>query len=492
MRNVLAIPYRELVPSTIYLWTGGFVLLGFLWILLIQNRLHLLAAILIGGTILSICRVDRPTAVLVTFAYLFLMGDLRRIISLGEPQPAFDPMLLISPVMAAYLGLPQLFRLRLKDGLSKAMFALLVIMTLEIANPLQGGVSVGLSGAFFYIVPMLWFWVGRSLASPAVVEKLLYRVIVPLAVAAALLGLYQTFFGLLPFEQVWANSAKFYSSLYVGSSIRAFGFSVNAGEYATLLAFGTLIVISAFLASRPAWILLLPLTGTALVLASARGHLVKSVLALSVVWILRKGQKVKPTTLVGMGFLGVLSLVSLSLVAAHFAPPEQPMSHKTTAVENDISHQLGGLAHPFDARHSTAGIHANMVGGALSRAAKNPAGYGLGYTTFAAEKLSNAPSTEGSSEVDISDMFLALGVVGGCTYLVAVYLILRNLGRYVRSVPLRVGLPVLAIAVETSSGWLTGNQYSTTAALFFIFGALVFRQNQDRMSAMGQETPAYT
>ena len=149
MRNVLAIPYRELVPSTIYLWTGGFVLSGFLWILLIQNQLHLLAAVVIGGTIFTISRVDRPTAVLVTFAYLFLMGDLRRIISLGEPQPAFDPMLLISPLMAAYLGLPQLFRVRLKDGLSKAMFALLVIMALEVVNPLQGGLSVGLSGAFF-------------------------------------------------------------------------------------------------------------------------------------------------------------------------------------------------------------------------------------------------------------------------------------------------------------------------------------------------------
>ena len=177
------------------------MLLGFLWILLIHNQLHLLAAVVIGGTIFSISRVDRPTAVLVTFAYLFLMGDLRRVISLAEPQPAFATMLLISPVMAAYLGLPQLFRVRLTDGLSKAMFALLVIMALEIVNPLQGGLSVGLSGAFFYIVPMLWFWAGRSLASPAVVEKLLYGVIVPLAVAAALLGLYQTFFGLLPFEQ---------------------------------------------------------------------------------------------------------------------------------------------------------------------------------------------------------------------------------------------------------------------------------------------------
>jgi hypothetical protein len=487
MRNVLAIPYRELVPSTIYLWTGGFVLLGFLWILLIQNQLHLLAAVVIGGTIFTISRVDRPTAVLVTFAYLFLMGDLRRIISLGEPQPAFDPMLLISPLMAAYLGLPQLFRVRLKDGLSKAMFALLVIMALEVVNPLQGGLSVGLSGAFFYIVPMLWFWAGRSLASPAVVEKLLYGVIVPLAIAAALLGLYQTFFGFLPFEQAWVNSiSKVYTSLYVGSSVRAFGFSINAGEYATLLAFGTLTVISAFLASRPAWILFLPLTGTALVLSSARGHMVKSVLALSVVWIMRKGQKVKPTTLVGMGFLGVLSVVSLSLVAAHFAPPDQPMSRKTTAVQNDLNHQLGGLAHPFDANHSTVGIHASAVGGALSRAAKNPAGYGLGYTTFAAEKLSRAPSEEGSSEVDISDMFLALGVVGGCTYLLAVYFILRNLGRYVRSVPLRVGLPVLAIAIEMLGGWLAGSQYSTTAALFFIFGSLAYQQNQTTVSIPGQ------
>ena len=124
---------------------------------------------------------------------------------------------------------------------------------------------------------------------------------------------------------------------------------------------------------------------------------------------------------------------------------------------------------------------------------EKPCGLWFGiYDVCCGRSLPNAPSTEGSSEIDISDMFLALGLAGGCTYLLAVYLILRDLGRYVRSVPLRVGLPVLAIAVEMSGSWLTGNQYSTTATLFFIFGALVFHQNQDRMSAMGREPPAYT
>ena len=189
MGTDIYIPMSRPVSRRVYLWTAGLLLTGVLWFLLLQSQFHLLMAIIITTSLLAISGSDKSVAIALTFAYLFSMGDLRRVITMVAPQPAFDPMLLVSPIMAALLALPLLLHLRLKENLSKAMFALLVIMSLEVVNPSQGGLAVGLSGAFFYIVPMLWFWVGRAFASPALVEQLLYRVVVPLATLAALLGL---------------------------------------------------------------------------------------------------------------------------------------------------------------------------------------------------------------------------------------------------------------------------------------------------------------
>ena len=166
-------------------------------------------------------------------------------------QPAQDLLLLVGPAMAFVLAFPLLLKVRLKDNLSKAMLFLLVVMALEIFNPKQGGLSVGLSGAIFYIAPVLWFWVGRHYGSPAVVEKLIYRVIFPLAFLAALLGFLQTFIGFLPYEQAWIDiAAKSYTALHLGGSIRAFGFSVSGTEYAVLLMFGVVGVAAAYFGSK--------------------------------------------------------------------------------------------------------------------------------------------------------------------------------------------------------------------------------------------------
>ena len=478
MQNVLSRPSEQAPPREIYMWTGGFLLLAALWFLLLRGQFQLLAALVIGGSILAVFRSNKVTAALMTIAYLFAMGDVRRIVAMVAPQPEFDPLLLIGPGMAMLLALPTLFRLRLRDNLSKAMLALLIVMILEIVNPAQGGLAVGLSGAFFYIVPVLWFWVGRSLASPEVVERLLFRILVPLSIAAAVLGLCQTFIGFLPYQQAWINLAtRSYTALYVGTSIRAFGFSVSASEYATLLLFGFLITAVTFLVYRRAWILALPLLTTALVLASGRGVIVRSVVALSVVWVLRKGQRLKPSILISMLVLGVLSLVAVSVIASRLAPSDESASRPGTAAQDALSHQLTGLGHPFDKRYSTAGIHTDMALSAFTRGLTNPLGQGLGSTTFAAHKLFANPS-QGSSEVDLSDMFSALGIVGGTIYLLIAFFILKSAVNYVQTTSLRVGLAVLAIVIVNFGDWLVGGQYSTSDVLFFLFGALVYQQNQ--------------
>ena len=473
------------INPEIYLWGGALALLSAMLFLLSQGQFHLLVALAIGSALLAYSFRDKASAIVLIFAYLFAMGDIRRIVGLATPQPAFDPLLLVGPVMAALFAMPSLFHLHLEDPVSKWMLALLAVMTLEVFNPSQGSLAVGLSGAFFYIVPVLWFWVGRSIASPALVERLIYHMLLPLSALAALMGLYQTFIGFLPYQLAWVNSAtKVLTSLYVGNTVRAFGFSVSGSEYATLLEFGVLASVAACMGGRRVWILLAPLMATSLLLASSRGYVVKTVFGLAIVWVMRKGQKLKIGTLIAMCVFAAVSLVSLSLIAGRLAPPDQSPATHTTAAQNDVSHQLGGLAHPFDSRYSTAGTHAGMVMTALTSAVNHPAGMGLGYTTFAAEKLkTTGATTQGSSEVDLSDMFVALGIAGGLIYIFVAIYVIRDTLQYAHSTPRRIGLPVLALVTAAFGSWLVGGQYSTSSLLFFLFGAVVHQKNTLSRSA---------
>jgi hypothetical protein len=459
------------------MWVGGLLFLLALWFLMVSGKLNLLSAVLVAGPLFLLYLCDKTTAVLWTFAYLILLGDIRRIVDVLVGSPVLDPLLLLAPVMALLLAIPEFLHLRLRDPLSKAMFALLIFMLLEAANPVQGLAS-SFSGVFFYIVPVLWFWVGRRFGSPRIVAYLIYRVTFPLALLAALLGLCQNFLGFLPYQQAWINAAvKGYTSLYVGNSVRAFGFSVSAAEYATLLELAFAAAVAASLAGRRAWILSLPLLGTALVLASGRGLMIKLFLALPVIWVMRKGSRINLGRILAIGVLAVVSLASLTSLAAHFDSAGDTDAHDTSAAESSLNHQLGGLAHPLDDRYSSAGLHSNMVTNGILQGFTTPYGHGLGATTFAATKFAT-DSSEGSSELDFSDMFISLGVLGGLLYLGLAGLAGKAALRYLQAVPLPVSLPLFAILVSTLGAWLIGGQYSTCAMVFFLMGALVHAENQ--------------
>jgi hypothetical protein len=456
------------------MWLGGVLFLLALWGMLIAGLINLLCAVIFAVPLILLAIYDKESAVLWTLVYLVLLGDIRRLVAeIGEPS-AFDPMLLVAPAVAVVLVIPFLSGLRLRDPLSKAVLALVVIMGCEVVNPQQGGLSVGLSGVLFYMIPVMWFWIGRGLGSVALVEKLVYRVVLPLGLCAGVWGLCQNYIGFPPYQQAWINSVgKVYTSLYVGSSVRAFGFSVSAAEYATLLEISIIAAVAAYFASHRSWIMALPMLATALLLSGGRGLTIKLVVALCILWGVRKGKRLNVVKVLGIALLGITSLGGLSLIAGHFAASGGPGG---SAMQDALAHQLGGLAHPFDARYSSAAQHSSMVTSGFSEGLKNPLGHGLGSTTFAAQKF-GSDSTVGSSELDFSDMFISLGLAGGLLYLGVSILGIRAAFRYSRETKMKVGLPVLAILVATLGGWLIQGQYSTCSLVFFILGSVVYREN---------------
>ena len=113
------------------------------------------------------------------------------------------------------------------------------IYFLEIFNPLQGGITVGLSGALFMLVPMAWFYFGQTI-KPAFLETA-FRLMVVLGILTSLYGIYQLTFGFPSFEQYWIDDTEFYNSISVGKVQRALATYSSAEEWGRYIEIGALI-----------------------------------------------------------------------------------------------------------------------------------------------------------------------------------------------------------------------------------------------------------
>ena len=172
-----------------------------------------------------------------------LRGFLRRAQYLFLPYSQTDPIHLITPLITlmAFAMLLQRRKLRIfrYTPLAALVSILGLIYTLEIFNPLQGGLTVGLSGALFMLVPVAWFYFGQTI-KPAFLETVL-RLMVVLGVMTSLYGLYQFLFGFPSFEQYWIDNTEFYNSISVGNVKRALATYSSAEEWGRYIEIGALV-----------------------------------------------------------------------------------------------------------------------------------------------------------------------------------------------------------------------------------------------------------
>jgi hypothetical protein len=172
-----------------------------------------------------------------------LRGFLRRAQYLFLPYSATDPIHLVTPLitMMAFAMLLQRQKLRIfrETPLAGLVSILGLIYFLQIFNPLQGSLSVGLSGALFMLVPVVWFYFGQAV-KPAFLETAL-RLMVVLGVLTSLYGIYQLAFGFPAFEQYWIDNTEFYNSISVGNVKRALATYSSAEEWGRYIEIGAII-----------------------------------------------------------------------------------------------------------------------------------------------------------------------------------------------------------------------------------------------------------
>ncbi len=445
---------------------------------------HALTAAVVGLILCGACLFNTRGGIIAAICYLAVLGDYRRYASFFQGYPESDPLLLVGPAAAvvlllkASLGREQQVR---GSTLSRLILVLMLLMVISIFNPLQGGIRVGLAGALFYMPPLLWFWVGRLYATEEFFGFFLFRILVGIGVLGTLWGLYQSFYGLFGFEQQWVNQVG-YAALQISDEVvRAIGFFTSSAEYQRCLLLTGALALAAWFATRSKLVLLVPLVALAIFLSAARGPIVTIMLSGVAMWAVSArspaawGPRFVLAAAIGGGLLvGVLVVLNSTTFSSRFAPI--------------VSRQVEGLLDPTNPEKSTATGHAELVIDGLASGFTAPAGYGLGATTIAASKYGGVMA---STEFDLSNIMVSLGILGGVLYEVIVALVLVTALRWWKAARTPSALAMLGICIATVGAWLIGGEYSMVAIIWFCVGSMDRLYGQATRDAIQRKRDAH-
>jgi hypothetical protein len=366
--------------------------------------------------------------------------------------------------------------LRASSPLAKAVALLSLLSLVEAANPLQGGLREGLGGILYLTVPMLAFWIGRSLVDEVMLRRLLWLVAV-LALVEALYGLVQTLGGLPSWDARWVQTNG-YAALNVGGATRAFGSFASSAEYDIFLAIGLVCWVA--LLSRK-WTFRLPISlaaiallGWALVLESGRGSVFLTVVAVFVMLAARAGRR-----LGGAAVAGIVGITVLIFVAGQFGGTTVPTrTSSAPGVSALTSHLVEGLASPTGSQ-STLSTHTTELLRGITSAFTHPLGSGTGSVGIAASHFGPAQTVPGQTlgfgtENDPGNAGEAFGLLGLLLYVLI--LVLGFAATYGLAAHRRdaVGLGALGLVVVTLLQWLNGDLYSVSWLVWLTLGWVDF------------------
>jgi hypothetical protein len=423
-------------------------------------------------------------AIVITVVFLSLMALLRRMLISPVGWSAHDPLLLVGPAVALFLLL-RLFvieaRPPLTSRLSKLIAALLVVSLVQVANPDGGGLLVGAGGLLFVAVPLLWFFIGRELVDRDLAVSLMLIVTV-LAVCIGAYGLYQTEVGFPSWDRDWLDGVVVqstlsggYGALRVGDSIRSFGTLASPSEYLMLLGLGVVICVA--FAPRLGYLplLALPILGAALFLGSGRGALLLAALAVMTMVCLRllRGRA---------ALLAVLGAVAITIGALVVLGPLLSRAG-STSTNPLVSHQAKALGNPLREGDSTLLTHFRAFRTGIEEGIVHPLGHGTGSTNAAADRLGDDRSAgrvqvqnSGSIElvrgtdIDVSNVFFGMGIVGGLLYVAILIVVGREVLRGYGRTRDPAMLATIGFGIASLGQWLSGGHYLLAPFFWLLIG----------------------
>lgn len=454
--------------STRQLWLVVVVtgLIGAVFAMAAGTHIALMAVLI--PILLTIAMLSPKSLLLLLTIWMAELGLIRRLLPGGQSSSfSGDPLLIIGPAILFFLivvvGNRGAFRAR--GSLAKTVLAFNIWSILEALNPAQGGVTVGLGGLLFVLVPMMAFWIGRSLIDDAEALALI-KLVAWLGVLAAAYGTYQTFSHFPSWDQTWINSAG-YTALNVGGGVvRAFGMSASAQEYAAFLGLSIIAWLAISLRStgflRFVAFAAIGLEAYALYYEAQRTILFLSVFAIGVTVAARF--KVRP---LGVAICGVLAMFGLIFFAGKFTSGGTSVCH-----EGDqacvLSQRANSVANPNGQGSSLSGHMAETRKG-MASAFKRPLGYGVGAATLAAGKFNNQRAARGT-EFDPGNAGTSLGIVGLLLYPSMVILAFRAAYRVAMRRRDLISLFCIGAMSVDLMQWMNGDLYSVTWLVWLFIG----------------------
>jgi len=279
-------------------------------------------------------------------------GLIRRAQYLFVDYASQDPIHLLTPIVTL-LAFALLIRSRRLEifratPLAGAVSLLGLIYLIEVFNPLQGGLFIGLSGALFMFVPLLWFYFGQSVNEEFVAKIL--KLMVVLGLLTSLYGVYQLVHGYPAFEQYWLDNTDYYTSINVGNVQRALATFCSAEEWGRYAEFGAIAAFGFAAAARRLGMRLVWFCGgaalsCAVLLAGQRTAVFGLLLGVAALVLL--GASTLPRALIRVGLL----LLPIVLVVVFVSPPtDQEMWSKgdNETISTLLSHTQRGTLKPAD------------------------------------------------------------------------------------------------------------------------------------------------
>ncbi|HSH93809.1 MAG TPA: hypothetical protein VK968_06665, partial [Roseimicrobium sp.] len=368
------------------LFTGGLCLCALLTWSFSQRINQIMVAGLLGAILIIISLIAPMIAITFAFVWLAILGDVRRLFVFETGVIDQDPLLLVGPLVAGAIALKPFLngKLEFHSRLPRLILILMIIMLVEVINPLQGGLIIGVTGGMFYVVPLLWFWIGQAYGTEEHTKVLFYRVVICIGIAACVMGLYQTFIDFTPYQDEWIRIMRMrFLALNVGSRVRPFSFLVSPAEFAH---YCMVLVVLAFapLARgklRPV-VCVLPIAMTCIVLQGGRGPLVLACAACIAMWALSgksfNSLQILTRTVISGTIAVALIVIGFGAVGAD--------TGASAGVAPMLQRQAAGLLNPLDQRESTALDHVFMGINGVLTGVRYPFGMGLGASTIAGTK----------------------------------------------------------------------------------------------------------
>jgi hypothetical protein len=138
-------------------------------------------------------------------------GFIRRAQYVFVDYSQLDPIHLLTPLVTLMaLGrLLQRYRFNIVRAtpLAGMVSILTAIFVIQIFNPLQGGIMIGLSGAMLILVPVSLFYFGQAVNARYI--RVVLQLIVALGIVTSLYGVYQLIWGYPQFERYWLENVEF-------------------------------------------------------------------------------------------------------------------------------------------------------------------------------------------------------------------------------------------------------------------------------------------